>query len=114
MGIRIWYQNATQLGELTNYAAALREHTSKVCPAGVEVVFNGVNEARYEGRMPAEILRYPYAKLVLQAEMVDFVRRAEAEGFDAVILGSFSDPLLPECRSMVNIPVVSLAESSLL
>ena len=114
MGIRIWYQSMTQLKTLTHYAAALEQHARRVCSEGVEVVFNGVSEERYHGRMPAEILRYSYAKLILQTEAIDFCRQAEREGFDAVILGSFSEPFLQETRSLLNIPVVSMPESALL
>lgn len=114
MGIRIWYQSMTQLGALSNYAAALAQRAARVCSEHVEVVFNGVSEHRYQGRMPADILKYPYAKLVLQSEAIDFCRRAERENFDAIVLGSFSEPFLQEIRSVVDIPVVSMPESSLL
>ncbi|MBA7501212.1 hypothetical protein ES704_03974 [subsurface metagenome] len=39
--------------------------------------------------------------------------QAEKEGFDAVILSCFYDPMLRELRQAVNIPVVSMLESSL-
>ena len=114
MGMRILYQSMTQLGTLTHYADALKECAKKVCSEGTQVAFNGVTESRYEGRMPADILKYAYAKLVLQTEVIDFCRKAEQDGFDAIVLGSFSEPFLPEIRSLLSIPVVSLAEASLL
>jgi allantoin racemase len=40
--------------------------------------------------------------------------KAERDGFDAVAIASYNDPLLTESRSAVDIPVVSMAESSLL
>ncbi len=49
------------------------------------------------------------AQSVLHAAM-----RAEEEGFDAVIITSFIDPLLYQIRQAVNIPIVSLGESSML
>jgi len=64
--------------------------------------------------MPAEVHRYPYAKLTLQLDAIEFGMRAEREGFDAYIIGSFSEPFLQETRSVLDIPVVSLAEASLL
>jgi Asp/Glu/hydantoin racemase len=112
--MRIWYQSMTQVKTLTHYSAALNQHAKRVCSEGVEVVFNGVTEQRYHGRMPAEILRYSYAKLVLQTEVIEFCRQAEREKFDAVILGSFSEPYLQEIRSLLNIPVVSMPECALL
>jgi Asp/Glu/hydantoin racemase len=114
MSIRIWYQSLTQLRALTGYAGALSRHVERICPEGVEVAFGGVTEQRYRGRMPAEILKYSYAKLVLQTEIIDFCRRAQSDGFDAVIIGSFSEPFLPEIRSLLDIPVVSMPEAALL
>ncbi len=49
------------------------------------------------------------AQSVLHAAM-----RAEEEGFDAVLIACFGDPLLYQIRQAVNIPVVSLGESSVL
>jgi allantoin racemase len=40
------------------------------------------------------------------------VERAARDGFDAVIIGCFSDPGLDEARSRVRIPVIGPAESS--
>lgn len=114
MSMRIWYQSAAPLASLPNYLAALQHRAAKVCSEGVDVFFNGVTEERYEGRLPAEVLKYAYAKLVLPAETIDFARSAEQEGFDAFVIGSFSEPFLPEIRSMVDIPVISLPEASLL
>jgi len=40
--------------------------------------------------------------------------QAEQDGFDAVLITCFGDPLLYQIRQAVNIPVVSLGESSIL
>jgi Asp/Glu/hydantoin racemase len=112
--MRIWYQSMTPLQHLANYRAAIEEHAARVCSPGVEVSANGVSEALYHNRTPADVLKYPYAKLVAQREVIEICRRAEADGFDAVILGSFSEPFLAEIRSVLDIPVVSMAESALL
>jgi len=114
MGMRIWYQSMTQLATLTNYRKALEEHAKKYCSEGTQIVFNGVSEENYHGRMPAEVLQYSYAKLILQTEVIDICRAAEKNKFDAVILGSFSEPFLPEIRSLLNIPVISMPECTLL
>ena len=114
MGMRIWYQSMTQLATLTNYRKALEEHAKKYCSDGTQIVFNGVSEDNYHGRMPAEVLQYSYAKLILQTEVIDICRAAEKNKFDAVILGSFSEPFLPEIRSLLSIPVISMPECTLL
>ncbi len=40
--------------------------------------------------------------------------KAEREGYDAFIIGHFQDAGLYEARSVVDIPVVSLGEASML
>jgi Asp/Glu/hydantoin racemase len=111
---RFWYQSLAPIGGLAHYRQALEQHAREACPDDVDVVFNGVREARYHGRLPAEVHRYAYAKLVLQMDSIAFGLQAEREGFDAYIIGSFSEPFLAETRSVLDIPVVSLAEASLL
>lgn len=101
------------LGSLPGYVDALKRHAKRACSAEVEVFFNGASDAPYGGLPPADVLKYPYAKLVIQAELIEFCRRAEREGFDAVILGSFSEPFLPEIRSLLEIPVVSMPEAAM-
>lgn len=114
MGMRLWYQSMTALEHLANYREAVQEHAARVCSPGVEVSANGVSPALYENRTPADVLKYPYAKLIAQHEVIDIARKAEQDGFDAIILGSFSEPFLPEIRSLLDIPVVSMAEAALL
>ena len=111
---KFWYQSAAPIRGLPHYRAALAAHALQACPEGVDVTFNGVREERYHGRLPAEMHRYPYAKFVLQMDSIEFAIEAEANGFDAFIIGSFSEPFLAETRSVLDIPVVSLAEASLL
>lgn len=114
MNRRFWYQSLAPLGNLPHYRRSLDRHAREACPDDCAVVFNGVREERYHGRLPAEVHRYPYAKLVLQMDAIEFGLQAEREGFDAYIIGSFSEPFLAETRSVLEIPVLSLAESSLL
>ncbi len=111
---RIWYQSMIPLDAHGAYLDALTRHAAEVCTPGVEVIVHGVSPMSYGNRTPADLLRYPYAKHVVQQEVIDYARRAEAEGFDGMILGSFSEPFLTEVRSLVRIPVVSMPEATLL
>jgi allantoin racemase len=64
------------------------------------------------GEMDASFYRYIDH---LASSMVYHVAyRAEEEGFDAVIIGCFGDPMVWEMRQALNIPVVSIGESSML
>ena len=102
------------LGHLPNYLGALMRHADEFRDAEIAVTFNGASESWYRERPPADLLKYPYAKQVIQREAIDLCRKAEADGYDAVVLGSFSEPFLVEIRSLLEIPVVSMPESALL
>ena len=112
--MRIWYQTMTDVGEYPPYRDALLAHAKVVLGSEVEVDVNGVRPGTYGGRPPIEVLKYPYGYHVLLPQVVENVRRAEADGYDAVALGSYSEPFLREARSAVDIPVASMAESTLL
>jgi allantoin racemase len=114
MKTRIWYQSMTPLGRLPNYKDCLQRHAERVCQDGVEISVNGASEKWFAAHMPGQIFRYAYAKHVIQGEIIGICRGAEAQGYDAVILGSFSEPYLVEIRSVLSIPVISMAESSML
>jgi Asp/Glu/hydantoin racemase len=114
MSTRIWYQSMAPLGGLDKYVEALNRHAQRVCSADVTVRLNGASDRHYRGRAPTDVLKYPYAKHVIQGEAIELCQRAQREGFDAVILGSFSEPFLLEIRSILDIPVVSMPEATLL
>jgi len=112
-GMRFWYQTMTDVGEYPAYREAITEH-AKLVLDGATIEVNGVRPGTYGGRPPIDVLKYPYGYHVLLSQVVDNVVRAEAEGFDAVVLGSYSEPFLREARSAVDIAVASMAESTLL
>lgn len=110
-GVRIWHQSMAAMGDFGAYETLLRKHIETVVPADVAVEIHGAAPDSYGGRPPGQVLRYPYLKHVIQTQAIAACRRAEAEGYDAVALATFSDPYLRECRSVVDIPVVSMPES---
>ena len=57
---------------------------------------------------------YHYYEHLVTHDVLNQVRRAEAEKFQAVIIGCFYDPGLREARELVSIPVVGPAESTML
>jgi hypothetical protein len=109
--MRILYQSMTPVHHLPNYADALTRHALKLCSAGTEIVLNGMPPEWFEGSSPTEVYRYPYAKHAIASHVIGIGRKAQADGYDAYVLGSFSEPFLPELRSVLDIPVVGMAES---
>jgi allantoin racemase len=58
-------------------------------------------------------LEYHYYEHLVADELLRVVRKAESDGFDAVVIGCFYDPSLREARELVSIPVVAPAEACL-
>ena len=57
---------------------------------------------------------YTYFWFLNKWALVESVIEAEREGCDAAVINSFSDAGVKEARSIVNIPVVSVSESSMM
>lgn len=112
--MRIWHQSMTELDHNPVYRAALQGHVDRVAGPGTEVVLHGLAPGTYGAASPADVLRYPVLYHRTLGQVLPLFERAESEGFDAVAIGSYSEPYLREARSMLAIPVVSMAESTLL
>jgi len=56
---------------------------------------------------------YTYIHRLNEVETFHAIVQAEKDGFDAVIINCFGDPMLREVRQAVNIPVLGIAEASM-
>lgn len=112
--MRIWHQSSTELDTLAVYKHALVAHAQKILGPQDSVELHGISPGRYRGRAPSDALGNAFAHHVVLEPVLENAVRAEQAGFDAFIVGSFSEPFLRELRSAVDIPVVSLTEASLL
>lgn len=66
------------------------------------------------GMGPIDMAYYRYLDHLAQSMVYYSACNAEKEGYDAVIINCFGDPMLWELRQALNIPVVGLGESSML
>jgi len=114
MTMRIWHQSAAPFGAMGAYQDALMKHVNAIVSPGTAVTFHGLDPALYAGRPPAEVLKYAYARHVILGQIIENCRQAEREGYDAVAIAAYNDPFVREARSVVDIPVVSMAECSML
>ena len=112
--MRIWHQSMTELEMLPWYRSTLEDHAEKIIGDGVEVIVKGLHSGSYDGLSPSSVLGYAYPYHIVLSQVIEAAREAEKEGFDAFVVGSYSEPYLREIRSTVDIPVVSLAESTFL
>lgn len=56
--------------------------------------------------------QYRYLEFLDTAEVIENGLRAQAEGYDAFLIGNFFQPGLHELRELLSIPVLGLSESS--
>jgi Asp/Glu/hydantoin racemase len=114
MGMKIWPQSFTVLGNLPAYAAALAAHFKKVARADTEVVLHGMHDETYKTNYPGNDIRYAYMQYLHGQQFVLGSIQAEEQGFDAYSIMSIPEPALRVARSIVDIPVVGYGESSFL
>lgn len=112
--IKFWHQSMTELQLLGPYRDYLESHARKVLGDSVSITVHGVRPGSYHGRAPTPALGNAFTYHRILDHVIDNAYTAEKSGFDAFIVGSFSEPFLRELRSLVRIPVVSILESSLL
>ncbi len=114
MGMKIWHQSFTVLGNLPPYAAALDAHFRKVARPDTEIVLHGMHDRTYKTNYPGNDIRHAYLQYLHGQQFVLAGIAAEEQGFDAYTIMSIPEPALRETRSVIDIPVVGYGESSLL
>jgi allantoin racemase len=112
---RIWHQSITDLTRQVNYAATLEKQARTICHPSTVIDLHGVRPDTYpKGVSAGQVSMFPWAHHMIDIQIIENARRAEAEGYDAVAIACFHDPGLQEARSAVDIPVLGMAESALL
>ncbi len=111
--MKIWYQSTLNFDLHPNYGAALRRHFDKVASPGTEVLVKGRSRAAGSHLPVHDVIGSPvmYHSIVGTA-FIEAVMQAEAEGCDAFVAASFSEPILNELRSLASIPVISMTEAT--
>lgn len=112
--LRLWHQSMTELAGLGSYRDFLFSHAAKVLGGEATVQVEGLRAGTYHGRTPTAALGNAFVYHRAVDQIMDNAIRAERDGIDAFVIGSFSEPLLREIRSAVSIPVIGIVESTLL
>jgi Asp/Glu/hydantoin racemase len=113
--MRIWYQSAVEMAGASTYREALERHVARVADPGTTVEIHGVPSGTWAGFQPSQLFGCPAVFLAaLGPALLRNALRAEKEGYDAFVIGTYIEPFLREVRSAVEIPVVSSLEATLL
>jgi allantoin racemase len=105
--MKFWYQSLTRPDAWPAYQAALRRVLDRAADPGTTLDVHGIEQRGGVGD------QYRRLEFIETIEVLDNVARAEAEGYDAVLLGNIADPGLRTAREMVSIPVLGLCETAL-
>jgi allantoin racemase len=104
--IRIWYQSYVDYENGKTYWDRLRKHLDAIVEPGTIVDIKGIT--------PHDSYAHAIVEFRCAREVICNAVRAEREGYDAFVIGHFQDAGLYEARSVVDIPVLALGESSML
>ena len=110
--MKIWWQSSTPLDSprLSDYRTHLVQHINAAKRPDTEVFFSGVDE----GSLALDYDAVVELNAMNRGGVLSKIVQAEADGFDAVAIGCMLDPALLEGRELVDIPVLSLGEATML
>ena len=104
--MRIWYQSFVDPIEQAPYIELLCERLAGLSsPETVIDVY---------GMSPPVRFFHPISEYRCGAAAVRAALQAQAEGYDAFVIGNFQEPGLIECRACADLPVVGLGEATML
>ncbi len=103
---------ASEFGDFAknSYVPLMKKNISLVKSPDTEIVFRFCEW----GMGPIDMAFYRYIDHLASRMVYYSARNAKEEGFDAVIVNCFGDPMLWELRQALDIPVVGIGESSML
>lgn len=114
MAMKFWHQSVNELSRIDAYKRGIEAHARNLLGDEAEVHVQGLPEGTYGDQSPSDALGNAYLYHRVLAPIVEQAVEAEKQGYDAFVMGSFSEPYLREMRTAVDIPVVSLTEAALL
>jgi allantoin racemase len=115
MPLKFWYQSGVDFGHHPGYRKALTTRFAEVASPGTTVSLHGTNKKFNRGLIVDDCISSPWSYQMTYVPMFfSALQEAERTGHDAFIIGSLSEPALREMRSLATIPVVTVAESSML
>lgn len=104
--IRILWQSSTAIERFPAYVQAIHSHAGERCAAGTTISLRGVPGATSQ-------LHYKAFDFLNNRGLFESALRAEREGYDAVAIGCFLDPVLDDLKEALDIPVLGMAETAM-
>lgn len=112
--MRIWHQSFTVLDDVPHYRDALARHLSSVTAEDTTVDLHGMKPGTYPSDYPGTHIGYVYLSGLHEEQFVHAALRAQDEGYDAFFIATIPDIAFEKVRSLVDIPVVTYGQTSVL
>lgn len=105
--MKLWYQSLARESDAIHYHPLLRKAIDSCVDPGTTVDIHGVVASAGMGVFYRILRHYDLQEVIKNAI------RAENEGYDAFLIGNFSDTGVDEARELLNIPVLGICENSM-
>ena len=103
---RIWFQGATDRVAHQAYISRLEPHLRRLLDPQFDFTFNTTT--------PPATTTHPITEFRMARAFIRNAVEAQRQGYDVMAISHFQDAGLAEAKSVVDIPVVGLGESSLM
>jgi allantoin racemase len=107
---KIWWQGSTALETapvLKLYTESLKRHAREILMPNLEIDVRGVSRGTFD-------IHHSYYEHLNNYEMIENLYTAHKKGYGAIAVGCFLDSGVREARTFTDIPVLGLAETSML
>jgi allantoin racemase len=112
--VRIWHQSFTVLDDVPQYRDALQRHLDAQTTPGTTVELHGMKPGTYPSDYPGTHIGYAYLAGLHKEQFVQAALCAEDQGYDAFLIATIPDTGFEEVRTLVDLPVVTFAQTSVL
>lgn len=102
---KIWFQGATDKVHMAPYIAKVEAHLKSILDPGFSATFHSTT--------PPATTTHALTEFRIAANLIRNAVQAEKEGYAAMAISHFQDAGLMEVKSVVDIPVLGLGETSL-
>lgn len=112
--MRIWHQSFTVLDDVPHYRDALARHLRAQARPDTKIDLHGMRAGTYPSDYPGTHIGYAYLAGLHREQFAAAALRAQDEGYDAFLIATLPDTAYEEVRTLVDIPVVTFGQTSVL
>src|SRR5437763_7306523 len=102
---KIWFQGATDRVHMAPYISKVEAHLKSILEADFSATFNSTS--------PPATTTHAVTEFRIARALIKNAVEAERQGFAAMVINHFQDAGLAEAKSVVDIPVLGLGETTL-